>query len=159
MLSVPGPLPDARVHRGLFLSPAATCREICRFGRLVLACVHSGQRSGLGSKLIGKMLKRSSCLAFRSFVLKGQCHDIQWFFALFCTRKNGDCSRKCRGHWTITARSGAPTPSPPKLSRKNVFFLEQLSFSAALPCARHYFPHTKWLSKIADYRDTAALFF
>ena len=30
---------------------------------------------------------------------KGQCHDIQWFFALFFARaKNGGCSRKCHGH-------------------------------------------------------------
>ena len=36
-------------------------------------------------------------------------------------------------------------------------FLEKLSFSAGLPCGRHYFPHIKWLPKITDYRDTAAL--
>ena len=57
----------------------------------------------------------------------------------------------------MTARSAARTTSPPRLSRANVFFLEQLTFSAALPCGRHYFSHTKWLPIITDYRDTAAL--
>ena len=36
-------------------------------------------------------------------------------------------------------------------------WVEHLSFSAVLPCGRHYFPHTKWLTKIANYRDTVAL--
>ena len=32
-------------------------------------------------------------------IKKGQCHDIQWFFALFLReQKNGGCSRKCHGH-------------------------------------------------------------
>ena len=56
-----------------------------------------------------------------------------------------------------SARSAARTASPPQLSRANIIFLEQSSFSAALPCGRHYIPHTKWLPKITDYRDTAAL--
>ena len=54
-------------------------------------------------------------------------------------------------------QSAARIASPPQLSRANVVFLEQLLFSAALPCGRHYFSHTKWLPKITDYRDTAAL--
>ena len=38
--------------------------------------------------------------------LKGQCHDIQWFFALFLReQKNGGCSRKCRGHQTWAVRA------------------------------------------------------
>ena len=85
-------------------------------------------------------------------VLKWQCHDIQWFFcAFFCARKKWR-QRKCRGYQTMTARSAARTASPPKMSRENVVFLEQLSFSAALPCGRHYFsPHkmaakNHWLS-------------
>ena len=57
----------------------------------------------------------------------------------------------------MTVRSAARTTSLPKLSRANVVFLEHLSFSAALPYGRHYFPHTKWLPKITDYHDTAAL--
>ena len=64
------------------------------------------------------------------------------FCAFFCAAKNGDCSRKSRGHQTMTARSAAGTTSLSKLSRVNVVFLEQLSISAALPCGRHYFsPH------------------
>ena len=58
----------------------------------------------------------------RSGPFKGQCHDIQWFFALFPWAKNGDCSRKCRGHLTMTARSAAWTALPPKPSRTNVVF-------------------------------------
>ena len=56
-----------------------------------------------------------------------------------------------------SARSAARTTSPPQLSRENVVFLEQLSFSAALLVAAIIFPHTKWLPKITDYRGTAAL--
>ena len=64
------------------------------------------------------------------------------FCAFFARGKNGDCSRKCRGHQTMTARSAMRTASPLELSRENVVFLEQLSFYAALPCGRHYFsPH------------------
>ena len=36
--------------------------------------------------------------------------------------KNGDCSRKCRGHSIMTARSVARTTSSPKLSPANVVF-------------------------------------
>ena len=42
----------------------------------------------------------------------------------------------------MTARSAARTAPPAEVSRENVVFLEQLSFSVALPCGRHYFsPH------------------
>ena len=63
------------------------------------------------------------------------------FCAFFARAKNGDCSPKCRGHHTMTAQSAARTTSPSKLSRVIVVFLEQLSFSAAVPCGRHYFSH------------------
>ena len=69
------------------------------------------------------------------------------FLRFFARGKNGDCSRKCRGHHTMTARSAARTASPAKLSRENVVFLEQLSFSAALPCGRHYFSPHKMAAK------------
>ena len=69
------------------------------------------------------------------------------FCAVFAQGKNGDCSRKCRGHHTMTAQSAARTASPAKLSRENVVFLEQLSFSAALPCGRHYFSPHKMAAK------------
>ena len=59
----------------------------------------------------------------------------------------------------MTARSTARTASPPKLSRENVVFLEQLSFPRPCLVAAIIFPHTKWLPKITDYRDTAALKF
>ena len=45
------------------------------------------------------------------------------FLRFLCARKNGDFSRKCRGHHTMTARSAARTASPTTLSRENVVFL------------------------------------
>ena len=64
--------------------------------------------------------------------LKGQCHDIQWFFALFCGSKNGGCSRKCRGRqtWKLGLSRGlAASPagywqcSEPTTSRARVALL------------------------------------
>ena len=102
-----------------------------------------------------KKKKDSACSVRRliekvdSYILKGQCHDIQWFIALFCASKK----------WLLLAqvsrtspRFAARTVSPSRQSRATVVFLEQLSFSAALPCGRHYFsPHkmaakNPWLS-------------
>ena len=96
-----------------------------------------------------RMHKKFRTLAFADFrtLLKGQCHDKQWFLRFFARAKNGDCSRKRRGRQTMTARSAARTASPPKLSRENVVFLKQLSFSAALPCGRHYFSPHKMAAK------------
>ena len=48
---------------------------------------------------------------------------------------------------TTTGRSAAQITLPPKLSLANVVFLEQLSFSAALPCGRHYFSPHKMAAK------------
>ena len=80
--------------------------------------------------------------------LKGQCHNIQWFFELFFARvKNGDYLRKCRGHQTMTAQSAPRRASPPKTSRAKVVFLEKMSFSAAFPCGRHYFSPHKMAAK------------
>ena len=50
-------------------------------------------------------------------------------FEFFCARRNGDCSRKFRGHQTITARSATQTASPPKTSRANVVFRGHLQTS------------------------------
>ena len=76
------------------------------------------------------------------------------FCAFFAWGKNGDCLRKCRGHQTMTAWWAARTASLP----------EKMSFSSSncrfpRPClvAAIIFSHTKWLPKITDYRDTAAL--
>ena len=44
------------------------------------------------------------------------------YFELFCARKNGDCSRKFRGHQAMTTRSASQTASPPKTSRANGVF-------------------------------------
>ena len=56
--------------------------------------------------------------------IKGAVSRYSEIFCAFLARvKNGDCSRKCRGDQTMTARSAARTASPPKLSRENVVFL------------------------------------
>ena len=90
--------------------------------------------------------------------LKGAVSRYSVIFLCFFARvKNGDCSRKCRAHQTMTAWSAARTTSPPKLSGANVVFFQKMSFSAALPCGRHYFSPHKMATKITDYRDTAAL--
>ena len=86
--------------------------------------------------------------------VKGAVSRYSVIFCGFCASKN----------WLLpaqvprtSARSAARTTSPPQLSRANVIFLEHLSFSVALPCGHQYFSHTKWLPKLTDYRDTAAL--
>ena len=58
---------------------------------------------GCSSASRGMILARLRCVTFSAWAsLKGQFHDIQWFFcAFFFTRaKYGGCSRKCRGHQT-----------------------------------------------------------
>ena len=89
-----------------------------------------------------------------SFQLKGAVSRYSVIFALFCASKKWPLLAKVS---RTSARSAARTASPPQLSRANVVFLKQLSFSAALPVVAIIFPHTEWLSKITDYRDTAAL--
>ena len=88
--------------------------------------------------------------------LKGQCHDIQCriFCTFFARAKNGCCSRKCRGY-----QLGQPRKQLHRPSR-----VEHMSFSSSnchFPrpslVAAIIFPNTKWLPKITDYRDTAAL--
>ena len=90
-----------------------------------------------------------SCLSILStnHVDVGSVTIFSDFLRFFARGKNGDCSRKCRGHHTMTARSAARTASPAKLSREKVVFLEQLSFSAALSCGRHYFSPHKMAAK------------
>ena len=72
------------------------------------------------------------------------------FFAsfFFVPAKNGDCSRKCRGHQTILAWSNVWTASRP--SR-----VKQMSFSAVVLGGRHYFSPHKMAAKITNYHDTA----
>ena len=83
---------------------------------------------------------------------KGQCHDIQWFFALFCGRKNGDCSPRGRGHQTTTARSAARTASPAKRSRANVFFFWTIVVFRSLALRPPmFFPTQNGYQKISDF--------
>ena len=91
------------------------------------------------------------------FFLKGQCHDVQWFFALFfCASKKwwlfAQMSRTSYHDSSVSPREQLRRPS----------WVEQMPFSsmfsAALPCRRHYFSPHKMASKNHQlYRDTAAL--
>ena len=96
------------------------------------------------------------CACVVQVPLKGQCHEIQWFFARV---KNGDCSRKCRGHQTISARSAVRTASPPSWVEKMSFSSRKCRFPRPSLVTAIIFPDTKWLTEIPDYRDTAALKF
>ena len=94
---------------------------------------------------------------FVSFAVKVQCHDIQWYFALFCAGKK----------WRQLAQVSRTSDHDSSVSRANSFNVQAESRKCrfpraivvffALPSGRHYFSHTKWLPKITDYRDTAAL--
>ena len=90
--------------------------------------------------------------------LKGQCHDIQWYFALFCA------SKKWRLLAQVSRTSDHDMLDQPREELHRLRRVEQKSFSSR-KChfprpslvAAIIFPHTKWLPKITDYRDTAAL--
>ena len=86
-------------------------------------------------------------------LLKGQCHDIQWFFALFCASKQ----------WRLLAQMLRTSDHDSSVSRANNFTAQAKSSKYRSPRPRPYlvaaiiFPHTTWLPKITDYRDTADL--
>ena len=92
----------------------------------------------------------------KNWDLKGQCHDIQWFFILFfCVRGK---------KWRLLTQVSWTSHHDSSVSRTNSFTGQAESFSSSncrfpRPClvAAISFPHTKWLPKITDYRDTAAL--
>ena len=69
------------------------------------------------------------------------------FCSCFARGKMAAAHASVAGHQTMAARSAARTASPPKLSRENVVFLEQLLFSVALPYGRHYFSSHKMAAK------------
>ena len=71
-------------------------------------------------------------------VSKGSVTIFSDILRIFCAATNGDCSRKCRGHQTMTVRSAARTTSPSKLSHVNVVFLEPYC-RFPRSCGRHYF--------------------
>ena len=69
---------------------------------------------------------------------KGAVSRYSVIFALFLReQKNGCCSRKCRGHQLCQPCEQLDRPS----------WVEQLSFSAALPGGRHYFSPLKMAVK------------
>ena len=92
-----------------------------------------------------------SCLCLGSLI-KGAVSRYSVIFAGFFlrARENGDCSRKCRRHQAMTARSAANSFAAQAESSKCCFLRSCL-------VAAIIFPHTKWLTKITDYRETAAL--
>ena len=87
-----------------------------------------------------------------------QCHDIQWYFALFCA------SKKWRLLAQVSRTSDHDSSVQPREELHRPKRVEQKSFSSR-KCrfprpslvAAIIFPHKKWLPKITDYRDTAAL--
>ena len=81
----------------------------------------------------GVLPKSGSVTIFSEFLRFFFCASKKWLLIAQVSR--------------ISARSAARTASPPQLSRANVVFLEQLSFSAALPCGRHYFSPHKMAAK------------
>ena len=87
-------------------------------------------------------------------LVKGAVSRNSVIFALFLREQKMATARASVADISSICRANGFTA---RLSRANVVFLEQVSFSAALFCGRHYFSHTKWLPKITDYRDTAAL--
>ena len=80
--------------------------------------------------LIGGLPSKSKSENMMKEKKKKEKMEKKTCFELFCTRKNGDCSRKFRWHQAMTARSAAQTASPPKTSREN-FGLD------GLPCKLH----------------------
>ena len=90
---------------------------------------------------------------------KGQCHD-HWFFALFSHEQK-----------MATAHASVADIRPWQLGKSHEQFhrpssAEQMAFTSSnphccflRPClvAAIIFPHTKWLPKITNYCDTAAL--
>ena len=106
---------SSRTRRRVFTT-SLLFADICLFKTIAT------QQIGLEQESFSKR-PSAGCFTGGVVNLKWLCHDIQRFFTLFFARgNNGDCSRKCRGHHTTTARSAAWTASPAKLSRENVVF-------------------------------------
>ena len=78
------------------------------------------------------------CLTYYFLLLlKGQCHDVQWFFCAFFLRDQAMAIARANVVGTGPWQLGQPRK---QLHRPG--WVEQISFSAALPCGRHYFsPH------------------
>ena len=75
---------------------------------------------------------------FVKSTLKGQCHNIQLFFALFFSLEQT----------MATARANVVDIGPSQLGQPRAQLhspngVDQISFSTALPCGRHYFSPNK----------------
>ena len=90
--------------------------------------------------------------------LKGQCHDIQWFFCAFLPEE-----KMATAHASVADitpwQLGQPRAQlhPPSCVEKMSFSSSNCRFPRPCLVAAIIFSHTKWLPKITDYRDTAAL--
>ena len=115
------------------------------------------------------MYKRSGlCANFQFFgaafiqmrlLLKGQCHDIQWFFFLcfFCTSKTWRLLQMSRtsDHDSSVRRTSSFTAQAESSNCR--FPPSNCCFPWPCLAATHIFSHTTWLPKITDYRDTATV--
>ena len=78
---------------------------------------------------------------WKHLLLKGQCHDIQWFFALFlCEQKMATARASVADIWSWQLGL-----SREQLCRSS--WVQQMSFCAALPWGRHYFSPHKMAAK------------
>ena len=77
-------------------------------------------------------------------LLKGQCHDIQWFFAHFLREQKMAAARASVADISSVCRANSFTAQA--VSSK-CHFSQQLSFFAAFPCGRHYFSPQKMAAK------------
>ena len=85
----------------------------------------------------------------RSGPFKGQCHDIQWYFCAFCMSEK----------WWLLAQVSRTSDYDSSVSCVNGFAAQAKSSKCRFPrsclVAAIIFPHTKWLTKNTDYRNTA----
>ena len=103
----------------------------------------------------------------------GKCRDHHYYFDACCLVIKGAVSRYSvifcassflREEKMATAHASVADIRPWQLGqpREQLHYpswVEKMSFSAALPCGRHYFSPHKMAAKITNYRDTAALKF
>ena len=96
----------------------------------------------------GVIFHFSNSFQSKKLIIKGAVSRYSVIFCSFFARaKNGDCSHKCRGHQTITARSATRTTSPAKLSQANVFFSSNCRFLRSCLAAAIIFPTHKMAAK------------
>ena len=102
-----------------------------------------------------KCRKRAPHSVEFNFFIKGAVLRYSVIFCTFFARaKNGCCSRECHGYQLGQPREQLHRPSRVK---QMSFSSSNCRFPRPSLVAAIIFPHTKWLPKIIDYRDPAAL--